>query len=78
MEPDVQAEPAGERAHSGEWECMECGYVEQGVMPKRPKVCPDCGAPAQALEFFPSGDDEPAWHAVQVDDDEDFEDEELG
>ena len=43
---------------TGEWECMECGYIEEGAKTKRPRVCPDCGAPAQALEFFPFGDDE--------------------
>jgi predicted nucleic acid-binding Zn-ribbon protein len=45
-------------AATGEWECMECGYIEAGVKTKRLKVCPDCGAPSQALEFFPYGDDD--------------------
>jgi predicted nucleic acid-binding Zn-ribbon protein len=49
--------PAAETA-SGEWECMECGYVEEGARARRPAKCPDCGAPGQALEFFPYGDDE--------------------
>ena len=25
-----------------EWECLECGYVEDG--PRAPLHCPDCGA----------------------------------
>ena len=47
-----------EGSAQGEWECMECGYIEAGVKTKRPQVCPDCGAPRQALEFFPYGDDD--------------------
>ncbi len=46
------------RAATGEWECMECGYIEAGVKTSRPNACPDCGAPGQALEFFPDGDDD--------------------
>jgi hypothetical protein len=38
---------------SGEWECMECGYIEEGVRGRRPTVCFECGAPESALEFFP-------------------------
>lgn len=38
---------------TGEWECMECGYVEEGARQQRPSVCFECGAPASALEFFP-------------------------
>ena len=41
----------------GEWECMECGYIEVGVETQPPQACPDCRAPRQALEFFPYGDD---------------------
>jgi hypothetical protein len=58
---------------------MECGYIEEGSKTKRPKVCPDCGAPAQALEFFPYGDDEEeSWEdEASEDPDEDlFDDEE--
>jgi len=42
---------------TGEWECMECGYVEEGVEGRRPKKCPECDAPASALEFFSDEDD---------------------
>lgn len=73
-----------EQAQSGEWECMECGYIEEGVRTKRPKVCPDCGAPSQALEFFPYGDDDAGeWNEVSEDledglleDDVDFDEDE--
>jgi hypothetical protein len=42
---------------TGEWECMECGYVEEGVEGRRPKNCPECDAPASALEFFSDHED---------------------
>jgi hypothetical protein len=42
---------------TGEWECMECGYVEAGVEGRRPKNCPECDAPASALEFFSDEED---------------------
>ena len=38
---------------TGEWECMECGYIEEGGRARRPAVCFECGAPEKALEFFP-------------------------
>jgi hypothetical protein len=41
----------------GEWECMECGYIEEGIKGRRPRKCPECDAPTSALEFFPDGDD---------------------
>jgi hypothetical protein len=71
-------------APTGEWECMECGYIQEGAKTKRPKVCPDCGAPGQALEFFPFGDYEEeeasdveeSWDDETSDDDV-FEDEDL-
>ena len=68
-------------AVTGEWECMECGYIEEGAKTKRPKVCPDCGAPGQALEFFPFGDDdeEDAWNGEASDDlDDDLFDDSVG
>jgi hypothetical protein len=68
MSLDAGLAPTGE-SHSGEWECMECGYVEAGVKTKRPRACPECGAPDQALEFFPYGDDdEEDWGEGPVDD----------
>ena len=36
----------------GEWECLECGYIEEGVKEKRPAQCPECSAPSSSLEFF--------------------------
>jgi hypothetical protein len=50
-----------ERAGLGEWECMECGYIEEGAETDRPQICPECGSPVQALEFFPYGEDEDDW-----------------
>ncbi len=47
-------------AATGEWECMECGCIVEGVKAQRPQGCPDGGAPGQALEFFPFGDDDEA------------------
>jgi rubrerythrin len=49
---------AGDWACSGEWECMECGYIVAGVKTQPPESCSDCGAPSQALEFFPYGDED--------------------
>jgi hypothetical protein len=56
---------------SGEWECMECGYIEEGSRSPRPKACHECGAPGNALEFFPyetrdaSGEED--WDADDLD-----------
>ena len=58
---------------TGEWECMECGYIEEGVRPRRPKACPECGAPANAMEFFPYEPHEEADGADWVADDLDAE-----
>lgn len=62
----------------GEWECMECGFIEEGTEAKRPKRCAECGAPASALEFFPY-DDDADWRQVESEDlfEEEFEDEEF-
>jgi hypothetical protein len=57
---------------------MECGYVAEGARARRPAQCPDCGAPAQALEFFSYGDDEDdAWEGESAESlyDEDDDDE---
>lgn len=70
---------AGERAYTGEWECMECGYIEAGVVSKRHRACPNCGAPAQALEFFPyEGDGENEPDDAPLGDEDMLEDEDVG
>jgi hypothetical protein len=51
-------------AVTGEWECTECGFITEGIESKRPSRCPECDAPADALEFFSYGDeadDEEEW-----------------
>ncbi len=48
--------PKAEPIVRGEWECMECGYIEKGSEARRPAQCPECGAPASALEFFADDD----------------------
>ncbi|MBM4456507.1 MAG: hypothetical protein FJ011_01880 [Chloroflexi bacterium] len=45
-------------AVTGEWECMECGYIEEGAEARRPLKCPECDAPGSALEFFSYEDDD--------------------
>jgi hypothetical protein len=58
---------------TGEWECMECGYIEEGVRSRRPAVCSECGAPENAFEFFPyeayDQSDEEDWDSDDLDDD---------
>jgi predicted ATP-dependent serine protease len=61
---------------TGEWECMECGYIEEGVLGRRPLKCPECNAPASALEFF-SYEDDTDWDQDE-DEEEEFEDEQDG
>jgi predicted nucleic acid-binding Zn-ribbon protein len=69
---------------AGEWECMECGYIEAGVKGRRLKACPECGAPAQAMEFFAYGDDEDAWEdeaardLYDEEDEDETEDDDIG
>lgn len=54
----------------GEWECMDCGYIEEGVSARRPTACPECGAAASVFEFFENEDwEDDDWE------DEDWEDE---
>jgi hypothetical protein len=48
-------------AATGEWECMECGYVEPGTANRRPAKCPECDAASDALEFFSDDDEEEDW-----------------
>ena len=66
---------------TGEWECAECGYIEDGSRGRKPKECPECGAPAQALEFFPHDDEgDLSWDdtsEADEDPDGDFEDEDV-
>ncbi len=69
-------------AVTGEWECTECGYIVEGIESRRPAGCPECEAPADALEFFSYDDpEEEEWQdeADELDDeyedDEDYEDE---
>jgi hypothetical protein len=59
----------------GEWECMECGYIEEGIRARRPKRCPECDAPASALDFFPYEDDADSELGVSLDYDEDLDEE---
>jgi hypothetical protein len=62
---------------SGEWECMECGYIEEGNEDQRPAKCPECNASASAFEFF-SFEEEEEWEEeedLESDFDEDFDDE---
>ncbi len=71
---------------TGEWECAECGYIEEGVETRRPAQCPECDAPAESLEFYAYEDDD--WEAdmdelalldaddEDLDEDEEFEDDE--
>lgn len=64
-------------AVTGEWECKECGYIVEGIESRRPASCPECEAPATALEFFSYDDpEEEEWQdeADELDDD-DFEEE---
>lgn len=67
-------------AATGEWECMECGHIEEGVVARRPRECPECGAPAEAFEFF-SFEDEDEWEDQAAEDEEDldegFDDEDV-
>jgi hypothetical protein len=63
---------------TGEWECMECGYIEEGVGAQRPKECPECGAPADAFDFFSYVEsDEEDWDSDDLEGDEDEEDDEY-
>jgi hypothetical protein len=61
---------------TGEWECMECGYVQEGVEGQRPKKCPECDAPASALEFFSGEEDVILNRSVGDEYDEEIEEEE--
>ncbi len=60
-----------EAAGAGEWECMECGSIEEGTKSRRPAKCPECGAPPSSLEFFSYEDEEDEWEGDELDDGED-------
>ena len=60
---------------TGEWECTECGYTEEGIETQRPAKCPECDASADALEFYTNEDDD-SYESDEDLDDEDLEDEE--
>jgi hypothetical protein len=61
---------------TGEWECTECGNIVEGIESRRPAGCPECEAPAAALEFFSYDDpEEDEWQDESDEDDEDDEDE---
>ena len=66
--------PTQEPAITGEWECMECGFIEKGVEARRPPQCRECSASARALEFFP--DD--GWAEGAEDDFDALDDEDDG
>ena len=48
----------GTPAATGEWECMECGYIEEGTELERPAKCPECNATSEAFEFFSYDEEE--------------------
>lgn len=56
---------------TGEWECVECGYVEEGVQGRKPRECPECGAPGTAFEFFAYDEDEDEWEIEDEADEDD-------
>lgn len=57
----------------GEWECMECGYIEEGTSNQRPKACPACNADASVFEFFESEEwDEDDWDDDDSDEEPDY------
>jgi|YNPNPStandDraft_1061719.scaffolds.fasta_scaffold03316_3 hypothetical protein len=60
---------------TGEWECMECGYIEEGNELRPPSKCPECNAPASALEFFSYEEDE--WDREKLEYEPDYEDEDY-
>jgi rubredoxin len=62
---------------SREWECIECGYIEEGI--RAPLRCPECGALKnhfQLLDMLEEDEDEVL---ADLDDfgDEEEEDEDL-
>jgi hypothetical protein len=66
------AQPNKTSAATGEWECMECGYLEEGSETARPLKCPECNAGPEAFEFFSYDDEE--WESEVEDEDLDEDD----
>ncbi len=67
----------------GEWECMDCGYIEEGSSNRRPKACPECNSSGEAFEFFEfeetddlDDDDlyDDEWDGEEGDDDDEWSD----
>lgn len=61
-----------------EWECTECGYIEEGSRP--PARCPECGAPRhrfQRLDILDEEEEDEALDLVDDYDDLGEEDEDL-
>jgi hypothetical protein len=67
--------PIQEPAITGEWECMECGYIEKGIESRHPPQCRECSASARALEFFPDDGWAEGIEDDDLDDEDDGEDE---
>jgi hypothetical protein len=65
--------------NEGEWECMECGYIEEGPSNRRPKKCPECNAPGSEFEFFEYEDEDEDWEDDWEDDDldDDWDDDDF-
>jgi NMD protein affecting ribosome stability and mRNA decay len=57
-----------------EWECMECGYIEEGSRP--PARCPECGAPRHRFQRLDILDEEEEDEALDLLDDYDLEEDE--
>ena len=58
---------------TGEWECIECGYVTEGTETRPPRKCPECNAPGNAFEFFEYDDDDDSDWDDPSDEEEDEE-----
>lgn len=59
-----------------EWECTECGYIEDG--PRPPSRCPECGAPRHRFQRLDLDEEEEEFDLLEdFDDLIDEEDDEL-
>jgi hypothetical protein len=63
---------------TGEWECAECGYTEEGTEFERPLRCPECNSGPEAFKFTSYEEEE--WDSDveedELDLDEDLEEDE--